>query len=144
MDVDGRKMCTGLSLRMKTTLYKLPRISTEIEEFARGESWSPRLEFQIKLAIEEVVANVLNHGHEGDGGHEVEIKVASAADKIEIEITDDGLERRAIVRPRMPPSGPTESRAARCSVNALTFQLERPLGAGQRSPGLSQDRPRPC
>ena len=43
-------------------------------------------------------------------------------------------ERRAIVRPRTPQSGPTECRAARCCVNALTFQLERPLGAGQRSP----------
>ena len=61
-------MCTGLSLRMKGTLDELPRICTEIEEFARRESWSPRLEFQIKLAIEEVVVNVVNHGHEGDGG----------------------------------------------------------------------------
>ena len=51
-------MCTGLSLRMKATLDELPRICTEIEEFARRESWSPRLEFQIKLAIEEVVVNV--------------------------------------------------------------------------------------
>ena len=83
-------MSAGLSLRMKTTLDELPRIRTEIEEFARGEGWSPRLEFQIKLVIEEVAVNVVNHGHERDGDHEVEIEIASEADRIDIEIIDDG------------------------------------------------------
>ncbi len=83
-------MSARLSLRMKTTLDELPRIRTEIEEFARGEGWSPRLEFQIKLVIEEVAVNVVNHGHERDGDHEVEIENASEADRIDIEIIDDG------------------------------------------------------
>ncbi len=83
-------MSARLSLRMKTTLDELPRIRTEIEEFARGEGWSPRLEFQIKLVIEEVAVNVVNHGHERDGDHEVEIEIASEADRIDIEIIDDG------------------------------------------------------
>ncbi len=82
-------MSARLSLRMKTTLDELPRIRTEIEEFARGEGWSPRLEFQIKLVIEEVAVNVVNHGHERDGDHEVEIEIASEADRIDIEIIDD-------------------------------------------------------
>ena len=83
-------MNARLSLSMKTTLDELPRIGMEIEKFARGASWSPRLEFQIRLAIEEVVVNVVNHGHERDGDHEVEIELASAPDRIDIEIIDDG------------------------------------------------------
>ena len=31
-----------------------------------------------------------NHGHERDGDHEVEIELASDADKVDIEIIDDG------------------------------------------------------
>ena len=83
-------MNARLSLSMKTTLDELPRIGTEIEKFARGASWSPRLEFQIRLAIEEVVVNVVNHGHGRDGDHAVEIELASAPDRIDIEIIDDG------------------------------------------------------
>ena len=83
-------MSAKLSLGIKTTLDELPRIHTAVEEFAQGERWSPRLEFQIKLVIEEVVANAVNHGHERNGDHEVEIELASDADKVDIEIIDDG------------------------------------------------------
>ena len=53
-------MSAELSLRMETTLDELPRIDAAIEAFARRESWSPGLEFQVKLVIEELALNVVN------------------------------------------------------------------------------------
>ncbi len=83
-------MSAELSLRMKTTLDEIPRVYTALEEFARKENWSSRLEFQIKLVVEEVVMNVLNHGHEGNGEHDIGIELASDEKEIGIEIVDDG------------------------------------------------------
>ena len=85
-------MSAELSLRMRTTLDELPRIYAAVEEFAREEGWPSRLEYQIKLVIEEVVANVVNHGFgpdEREGSHEINIELASDADRIDIEIIDD-------------------------------------------------------
>ena len=82
-------MSAELSLRMETTLDELRRIDAVIEEFARAENWSPELEFQVKLVFEEIGINIVNHGHDGDGHHEIEIQIISDMDKISVEITDD-------------------------------------------------------
>ncbi len=82
-------MSAELSLRMETTLDELRRIDESIEEFARTESWSPELEFQVKLVFEEIGINIVNHGHDDDSPHEVEIQIVSDMDTITVEITDD-------------------------------------------------------
>ena len=83
-------MGTDLSLRMAATREELPRIQAALEAFARDEGWPSRLEFQIKLVIEEVVMNILSHGYEEGGEHDILIELASDAEKIGIEIVDDG------------------------------------------------------
>ena len=52
-----------------------------------------------------MVVNVVNHGHEGDGGHEVEIEIACAADRIDIEITDDGRPFDPLTETPVPDTG---------------------------------------
>ena len=83
-------MGADLSLRMAATREELPRIQAALEAFARDEGWPSRLEFQIKLVIEEVVMNIVSHGYEEGGEHDILIELASDAEKIGIEIVDDG------------------------------------------------------
>jgi len=83
-------MGADLSLRMGAAREDLPRIHAALEAFARDEGWPSRLEFQIKLVIEEVVMNILSHGYEDGGDHDILIELASDAEKIGIEIVDDG------------------------------------------------------
>ena len=83
-------MGAEVSLRMGAAREDLPRIHAALEAFARDEGWPSRLEFQIKLVIEEVVMNILSHGYEDGGDHDILIELASDAEKIGIEIVDDG------------------------------------------------------
>ena len=83
-------MGAEVSLRMVATREELPRIQAALEAFAREEGWPSRLEFQIKLVIEEVVMNILSYGYEDGGEHDILIELASDAEKIGIEIVDDG------------------------------------------------------
>ena len=83
-------MSAEVSLRMEATREELPRIHAALEGFAREEGWPSRLEFQIKLVIEEVVMNILSHGYEEGGEHDITIELASDAEKVGIEIVDDG------------------------------------------------------
>lgn len=83
-------MGAEVSLRMVATREELPRIQAALEAFAREEGRPSRLEFQIKLVIEEVVMNILSYGYEDGGEHDILIELASDAEKIGIEIVDDG------------------------------------------------------
>jgi len=83
-------MGADLSLRLEATREELPRMQAALEAFAREEGWPSRLEFQIKLVIEEVVVNILSHGYEEGGDHDILIELASDGEKIGIEIVDDG------------------------------------------------------
>ena len=83
-------MGADLSLRLEATREELPRMQAALEAFAREEGWPSRLEFQIKLVIEEVVMNILSHGYEEGGDHDILIELASDGEKIGIEIVDDG------------------------------------------------------
>lgn len=83
-------MSGNLSLRVRTELEELRRIDEAVEKFGEGEGWPPDLLFQVKLALEELAINVVNHGHDDDGDHEMEIALTSEADKLTIELSDDG------------------------------------------------------
>lgn len=98
-------MGADLSLRMAATREELPRIQAALEAFARDEGWPSRLEFQIKLVIEEVVMNILSHGYEEGGEHDILIELASDAEKIGIEIVDDGRPYDPLTEAPAPDTG---------------------------------------
>lgn len=81
-------MSAELSLHMEATLDELPRIGAAIEAFARRENWSPRLEFQVMLVIEELAVNVVKHC--GDVVEAADIVLISDDDKVRIEFSDGG------------------------------------------------------
>ncbi len=83
-------MSAALSLRIATRLDELPRLDAAVEDFAQKQAWPPDLVFQVKLVLEELGVNIVNHGHDDGARHEIEIEIASAADALTIEIADDG------------------------------------------------------
>ena len=83
-------MTAKLSLSMQSSIDELSRVAGEVEEFARAQQWPAALEYQIKLAIEEIAINVVNHGHDGERRAEAGIEIESAPDSVVVEISDNG------------------------------------------------------
>lgn len=66
-------------------------IAGEVEELGQREAWPDSLVFKINLVLEEVGLNVLSYGGESGGPHpDMEIVIASEADALTIEVSDDG------------------------------------------------------
>ena len=82
-------MGTELHLKVETKQDELDRVSTAIEDFGLQADWPMDLVFKVNLALEEVVINVMNYGHD-DGLHEIEISLFSDENALTIEIVDDG------------------------------------------------------
>ena len=82
-------MGSELHLKVETRRDELDRVSTAVESFGLEADWPVDLVFKVNLALEEIVINVMNYGHD-DGLHEVEISLTTDENCLTIEIVDDG------------------------------------------------------
>ena len=83
-------MSESLSLKIDAGPDALERILDAVEEFGVQEDWEPGLLFRVKLVLEELGLNVIDHGS-GDETPDIEITVISEPDVLEINISDNGL-----------------------------------------------------
>lgn len=82
-------MSAKASLKIETRHEELDRVSAAVEELAEREGWPPEMVYRVTLVIEELVVNIINHGHD-DGVHDIEIAMASEPDALTVDIIDDG------------------------------------------------------
>lgn len=86
-------------------------IAGAIEELGQREAWSASLVFKINLVLEEVGLNVLSYGGERGGPHpDLEIVIASEADALTIEVSDDGRPFNPLQAPAAVIEGGIEGR----------------------------------
>ena len=84
-------MSNRLQLRLDADLASLPILDEAVEEFGTAQDWALDMLFQVKLALEEVAVNVINHGY-GEGGHAFEVDLTSEPGVLTIRITDEAQE----------------------------------------------------
>ena len=82
-------MSEQLVLNRQATVDEIEIILEAVEYFGEQEDWEPALTFKVKLAIEELGINVVNHGRV-DKTPEIEIVVNSSPEKLSITMKDDG------------------------------------------------------
>jgi serine/threonine-protein kinase RsbW len=66
------------------------RVLEELLSRLRGENWSSRDMFGIRLALEEAVVNAIKHGNQLDASKRVHVICHSLPEKIWIKISDEG------------------------------------------------------
>jgi serine/threonine-protein kinase RsbW len=99
-------------LCMVGTVADLPRIIDFVESACEGAAIDPAVRFDLKLAVEEACANVIEHAYCGEGGELVVCFEALGPD-VRITVTDQGR-----------PFDPTE-----VAMPDLNLPLdERPIG----------------
>ena len=81
---------TYQSFSVETRVEEIERISDIVDALAEKDELPKDIVFQVKLSLEEVLMNVINHGHDDDEIHEVDILLTSTSESLKIEITDDG------------------------------------------------------
>ena len=78
------------TFRLLNNTDEMARLDRAVDDFGRAEQWSEQMSYHIKLALEEVVMNVISYAY-GDGGpHEFEVRLKSDGDGVVIDVIDDG------------------------------------------------------
>ena len=78
------------TITLKNQLTELERLSAFVDQFGERNGVGDGDLFAIKLALDEVVTNVIRYGHEDAGEHEIVVRIAREAGELAVEVQDDG------------------------------------------------------
>ena len=106
-------MSRTTAITFTNDLAELERLSRIVEEFGRAAGLSAQVIFDLQLAANEIVTNVILHGYDDAREHAIVVRLGANAGEVTVEVEDDG-------RPFDPSS---------VSAPRLDLPLEeRPLG----------------
>ena len=104
-------MSAQLVLELVAELPQLEPLNDAIDAFAEAQAWSPEALFQVKLAVEEVVVNVMSYGGEGGRVPLIRFSLVQHEGQVSIEIADNGVAFDPLDRPPPDLESSLEDRA---------------------------------
>lgn len=83
-------MTARVAIELANTLDEIPRLAEAVEAFAEDCALPAKLAFELNLALEELVTNIVSHGYAEAGPHRIEVRMALEADRVRVDVRDDG------------------------------------------------------
>lgn len=80
-------MCEIVLLTRKNEVERLAQF---VERFGADRGLSDTDVMEINLVLDEIVLNVIRHGHDDEQDHEIRIGLGAAPDTVTITVEDDG------------------------------------------------------
>ena len=84
-------MSEPLSLAFKAELPELEKLTDAVDAFALSHAWAPDTLFHIKLALEEIVINVISYGADGGDVPAIKVQLQQEGEQVTIDIWDSGI-----------------------------------------------------
>ena len=78
------------TFRLLNNTDEMARLGLAVDEFGQAEQWSEQMSYHIKLALEEVVMNVISYAYDDDATHEFEVRLCSNSEGVVIDVIDEG------------------------------------------------------
>lgn len=73
----------------QTNAEMLEGISTQIDEMAESDDWSPKLLYLIQLCLEELAINAMTYGRQ-KGLSEFQVSITPGVEEVVLELHDNG------------------------------------------------------
>lgn len=100
--------CTDLAI--SNEFAQVPRLRDALTRIGEQHGLAAKSLFQLQVALDEMVSNVIKYAWPEGGNHEIRVRIAVNAGRVEIEIVDDGREfdplESAAVAPTQPGARP--------------------------------------
>ena len=75
---------------IQNTLRDIEHISQRVQVFGEKHGYSSELIFQLTLALEEILTNVMTHGYDDQDTHDITVRVSCGDGEVTAEVEDDG------------------------------------------------------
>jgi len=80
-----------LVIRLDNRLSELDRLADEVERFGEAHDFSPRTTYQIRLALDELLTNVISYGYQDQEKHEIGVRMRLEDGRLIIKLVDDAM-----------------------------------------------------
>jgi serine/threonine-protein kinase RsbW len=80
----------GFTIQIANDLSEIARVTAQLQAFGRMHGLADRLVNQFVLALDELVANIVQHGLPTDAAETIRIGITLDADRFGMEISDPG------------------------------------------------------
>lgn len=119
-------MSEYLLISFKNQLTEIERLGQVVEDFAESHSLPPKLTFELNVALEEILTNVISYGYSDADEHDILLRLAYANGTVIAEVEDDGQPFNPLAAPPPDTNAPLEERR----VGGLGIHLVRKLMDG--------------
>ena len=106
-------MADALEIRLENRLPEILRLAELVESFCAERQVPDRAVFNLNLALDEVLTNIIEYAFPDGGDHEILVRLALEGSALSAEVIDDG-----------PPYDPT----ARPDPDVTLAIEDRPVG----------------
>ena len=91
---------TTIDTRIVNALGEIPRIARMVEALGADHHLPSDVVYDLQLALEEILTNVITHGYPDDQVHHISIRLTLDAGLVTAEIQDDGRPFNPLDAPR--------------------------------------------
>ena len=82
-------MSGKIALRVAASHAQLQMVEQAIDKMARREQWPDEVIYKVKLVVEEIGLNIIDHGYGRDDSKEMEFRLNSKDGALTIEFIDE-------------------------------------------------------
>ena len=83
-------MSTATAITLTNDLAELERLGRFVEELGRAAGLSAQVIFDLQLAANEIVTNVILHGYDDEREHTIIVRLVANVGEVTVEVEDDG------------------------------------------------------
>lgn len=125
-------MMTQFVLSLRNELSEIERLTRAVEEFGRGHGMPEETVHDARLALEEIVVNVIQYAWEDGRGHEITVLISLDEEGLLMRVEDDGkpfdplsvLSPVSTGAPERRRAGGFGVRLARSVVNSMEYRRD--------------------
>jgi anti-sigma regulatory factor (Ser/Thr protein kinase) len=103
-------MTEQATLILKNDISELERVMSFVSELCARNSIPPETEYDLNLALDEIVTNVARYAHRDGGEHPFTLQIALSKEEFVARIEDDGMEFNPLEHPIPNLNAPLEER----------------------------------
>jgi len=115
-------------ITLRNNLSEIERLASAVMQFGRDNSFSDKDIFDINLALEEVVNNIISYAYKDKNEHQINIHLELEGAELVLKVEDDGIPFNPLEVPEPDINKPLEERQpgglGLFFVRNLTYKLK--------------------
>lgn len=101
-----------MEINLTNSLSELQKVSQQLDEFGARQRLGPKILHDLKLALEEIITNIISYGYTDDREHDIRVRLKVQPQEVTVEVEDEGEAFNPLEAPVPDVTRPLEERSA--------------------------------